>query len=622
MRAWLPILFPSMGLASPIPKDLSIGAFEIASGRTPASIFLDNVARGGRYVPGELLVAGEASIVAARSGALDCHVVRGLGRRPLFVVACDPRVPMRGLLDAWAATPGVAWVEASFLEREEAAPNDLDPGQWYHQNTGQPIRGFRGVAGADISSLDAWDIATGDQRRVILISDVGVYPDHEDLTDQIWINDDEICGNGRDDDANGYVDDCRGFDFGDEDADPSPATLPALREDGTECPKWHATMIAGLAAARGDNGVGVAGINWNVSMMNVKKHRDATCESTTTRTIESITYAIDNGADVISMSFNSSSYSATFEAALQAAERAGLILVSSGGNGGTDDDMERRYPNQYDLTANLVVVNSTNQDVLYPGSNWGAFTVDMAAPGTDVMSTSMDAPNAYGWGTGASYSAAFAAGAATLVWSAFPALSNLEVTKAIEEGVTPLDSMDCALTARCVRTGGRIDLYGAMSRAAELAPPSVFAKASLPEVVPGNEADLAVELVNMGRGPALGLTVRIVNGGGLGITIWETSAGTLASAATSNATGLRVQVPIECTAHDTTIILGFSDRFGRSWEESLPLHVPCGAPPPVIEPEEKEPHEEDEGAGCSAAGSDASIVWIALAAYVSARRRR
>lgn len=615
---------------------LAISTPDLVRDRTPLESFQENLRHGAEYIPGELLITGRSldhqAFLEQTGVDLGCKLKRRFGSRPLFLFECRGNTRMQELFTDWQKVEGVRWIEASYVEQEEATPSDIDIGQWYHHNTGQRIDGFDGVVGADIGSIDAWDVATGSNDLVILISDVGLYPQHVDLVDQIWVNDDEDCSNGIDDDGNGYVDDCRGFDFGDDDNDPTPLSLPEYKDSGSDCPKWHATMIAGLAGARGNNDQGVVGINWNVSFMNVKKHRDSSCVSTTSRTIESVTYAIDNGADVISMSFNSSTYNATFEAALQEAERQGLVIVSSGGNSAEDNDQERRYPNQYDVDASLVLVNSTNQDTLYPGSSWGANTVDMAAPGTDVMTIGIDSPTALVAGTGSSFSAAFGAGAATLVWSAFPALSNLEVTQAIEEGVQPLDAMDCTVTARCVRTGGRIDLFGALQRASELAPASLFTEARLPERIdPGAEADLTLSLMNMGRGTAYGLSVRMADAGGLEVVAGEIEVGNVPSGQTAEVTGLRVRAPSDCQSFDATLRLAFSDRFGKSWEEDVSARVEC--PPEMMmkdpneDPNMSDPRDEGEeraGGGCSAvpAADGGLFLFLVLGASALIRRRR
>ncbi|MCA9555744.1 MAG: S8 family serine peptidase, partial [Myxococcales bacterium] len=570
---------------------------DIIRDMTPLDAFVRNVAQGGRYLPGEVLVTARSvdhrGQVVRAAEAKGCRLVRPFGRRPLYLFECPKAIEMTSLIQHLQDTDGVRWVEASYYEDEEATrPDDLDARQWYHENTGQTLDNVAGTEGADIGSLDAWDFSVGDRRRVILINDVGVYTQHQDLKDQIWTNEDEDCTNGVDDDGNGYVDDCHGFDFGDDDNDPDPSSLPETKSDGSDCLRWHATMIAGLAGAQGNNGVGIVGVNWNVSFMNVKKHRDSTCVSTTTRSIEAVLYAVDNGADVISMSFSDSDYNATFEQALQEAERQGLINVSSGGNGGRDDDTLSRYPNQYDVTNKLVVANSNNRDRLDSSSNYGATTVDMVAPGTYVMSTSLEGPTTYSIGTGSSYSAGFAAGAVTLTWAAFPMLTATEVLTAIKDGAQHLDNLDCTLAARCVKLGSRIDTHGAMLKAAELAPANLgLVELYFEEVGDGDgvleageTAFLRPAVHNDGRGPAFAVGAALVApDGGLSVDRSGAALGDLQPGETNDTAELAepwvVSVPSDCKqAFTANLEMTFTDRLGRTFSGTGTLDVTCQDP--------------------------------------------
>lgn len=609
---------------------------------TPVESFVRNVAQGGRYVPGEVLVTARSvdhrGAVVRAAGAKDCRLVRPFGRRPVYLFECPKTIEMPSLIRHLQDVEGVRWVEASYYETEdEQRPNDLDARQWYHENTGQRLDNVTGTPGADIGSLDAWGFSVGERRRVILINDVGVYTQHVDLKDQLWVNEDEDCTNGVDDDANGYIDDCRGWDFGDNDNDPDPSSLPEKQSDGDDCLRWHATMIAGLAGAQGNNGQGIVGVNWNVAFMNVKKHRDESCVSTTSRSIEAVLYAIDNGADVVSMSFSDSDYNATFEQALQEAERQGLVSVSSGGNGGRDNDTLSRYPNEYDVDNKLVVANSTNQDRLYAGSNWGANTVDMLAPGTYVMSTSLDGPNAYSIGTGSSYSAGFAAGAVTLTWSAFPMLTATEVVTAIKEGAQHLDNLDCANTTKCVKLGARIDTHGAMLKAAELAP----AQLSLVELYfeevgdgdgvleAGETAFLRPAVKNDGRGAAFQVSGQVASGtDALSVERDSAALGTVAPGETNDTAELPepwvVTVPADCKqAFTADLSMTFTDALGRAFTAQGTLDVTCSDPSVGPGDGGNGGGTPGEG-GCThtAVGGGAGLGWLALAGALGLLRRR
>ncbi len=616
---------------------------DIIRDMTPLDSFIKNVGLGATYAPGELLITARSvdhlPTIQRAVDAKQCKLVRQLGRRPLALYQCPPTAEMRSLFQYAQDLPGVRWVEASYYELEEALPNDLDARQWYHRNTGQTLDGQRGSEGADIGSEKAWDISGGDRRRVILINDVGVYTEHVDLKDQIWVNEDEDCSNGVDDDQNGYVDDCQGYDFADDDNDPDPSSLPETKSDGSNCLRWHATMIAGLAGAHGDNDAGIVGVNWNVSFMNVKKHRDSSCVSTTSRSIEAVLYAADNGADVVSMSFSSSTYNATFEAALQEAERKDVVAVSSGGNGGRNNDTLTRYPNEYDVDASIIVGNSDNLDQLYQGANFGAQSIDLAAPGTNVMSTSVDAPNAFSFGTGSSYSAGFAAGAVTLTRAAFPMLTNMEVVQAIKDGAERVPGLDCAQTPRCVRLGARIDTWGALQKAAELAP----AELSLTSVAlqdqgdgdgmleAGETAFLVPSVNNGGRGGAFFVQAELTNPIGASVNIDRATAalGDIKPTESNDTETLAepwvVSVPADCTEGFTVDLpVTLTDRFERTWTASYALDVVCEA---AASPDAGTGYNDGgtgglDAEGCQNVGGTGSLALLGLLGLVFIIRRR
>jgi hypothetical protein len=405
-------------------------------------------------------------------------------------------------------------------------------------------------------------------------------------------------------------------------------------------------MIAGLAGAAGNNGLLMTGLNWNVSLMNWKKHRSSDCVSTTNASIEGIVYATENGADVISMSFNSSNYNATFEQALKNAEAAGIIAVSSGGNGGRNNDQLTRYPNEYDLANKLVVVNSDNRDQIYEGSNYGPNTVDLAAPGTFVVSTGIGSPTELAFGTGSSYSAGVAAGAATLVWSAFPSLTSDEIVQAIKDGARRLDTMDCARTARCIRLGARIDVFGAMGAAVRNVPPMLsVADPGVSEIgdgdgrlEPGEQVELRVTLANAGRSPAFTLTGSLSAAAPLVVTQGGAGFGTVPGGGSSDpAATIPFVVNIDPACDTDQVVsasLALTDHFGNPSTVEVPLTLSC-APVPVVpdpvvpDPVTPDPTPVDPGlntsdGGCRANGAGAGGLWSILPVLLIlfARRRR
>lgn len=589
---------------------LSVGLLALPSvvearpGARALEIFDDNLLRGGRYQPGELLVrkapGARVSSLARALASAGCRIERQFGQRPLFRARCEA-AELRPVIAALSRRPELAAVEAAWYDELEAVPNDLVELQWYHQNLGQTIDGQVGISGADLGSVDAWDVTAGTRSRIVAILDVGLYAQHLDLAPNIWLNTDEVCGNGLDDDNNGYVDDCRGRDVGEDDNDPSPLTMPEMRSDGSDCLRWHATFIAGLAGATGNNG-GIAGTAWQVSLMNVKRHIDSTCRSTTARTVEAVYYALDNGAEALGMSFSSSSYSAEFEDALQAAASQGVISVMSAGNGGSNDDGDTRYPMNYNVARKVVVATTDNRDALDPASNYGATTVTMGAPGTFVVTTAIDDPQAYGAGTGTSMSVGFVLGLVPLLKTAYPQLTAAQLYDAIVQGGTSLPSLSCAANNRCVSSGRRLDAFGSLTYASNLYPPNL----SLVGVQavertgngngtynPGEVGELRFTAANAGPGPAYATTatLRVVSGAPeVSVGVGQTTLGPITSGSSVNASNQNAPsfVVANGCARDFTASfeLVFADKFGHQVTQNATAEIRCvGFQPPPPPPD-------------------------------------
>lgn len=585
-----------------------------------------NLFRGGRYQPGELLVRAAPRVgpeeVQGALQSVGCRVQQRLGVRPLYRAECRD-AELRGVIAALGERPELAGVEAAWFDELEAVPNDLVNLQWYHQNTGQVIDGVAGTAGADLGSVDAWDVTAGARSRIVAILDVGLYAQHLDLGPNIWSNTDEVCGNGLDDDANGYVDDCVGRDVGEDDNDPTPLTMPEMRTDGSDCLRWHATFIAGLAGAVGNNGGGIAGTAWQVSLMNVKRHIDSTCRSTTARTVEAVYYAIDNGAEALGMSFSSSSYSAEFENALIEAANRGVISVMSAGNGGTNDDGDTRYPMNYAVPRKVIVATTNNRDQLDPASNYGATTVTMAAPGTFVVTTAIDDPQAYGAGTGTSMSVGFVLGLVPLLKTAYPQLSAAQLYDAIVSGGTALPGLACGASARCVTSGRRLDAFGSLAYASNLYPPTLaITGAQAVERTgngngtfnPGEIGELRFVGLNTGPGPAYATraTLRLTSSSpDVVVSAQPVATGPVTAGSSVNANNQSApsfEIARGCTQDSTaTLEVTFADKFGHQATASANVEVRCvGFAPP--------PPPPDAGVGADAtAPTDLGFIDLGMA---------
>ena len=192
-----------------------------------------------------------------------------------------------------------------------------------------------------IDAPDAWNISTGSQSVVVAVIDTGVDYTHPDLAANIWTNPGEIAGNGRDDDGNGFVDDVHGYDFAEHDGDP-------MDDNG------HGTHVAGTIAAVGNNGLGVAGVNWSASIMPLKflnsqgpGYLSDAIRAINYATMERTRYGVN--VRVMNNSWGGGGFSSAMQTAIQAASDAGILFVAAAGNSGTNNDASPHYPANYTL---------------------------------------------------------------------------------------------------------------------------------------------------------------------------------------------------------------------------------------------------------------------------------
>ena len=272
---------------------------------------------------------------------------------------------------------GVVYATPNYLRKLSArTPNDPRWGELW---------GLRKIA-----APDAWDVTTGSDAVAVAVVDTGIAA-HADLADNIWTNSVEDV-DGVDDDANGYVDDVRGWDFVDEDRNPSDET-------------GHGTHVAGTIGARGDNGVGITGVSWHVRLMALRAGSDLGL--TDEDIVQAFDYACRKGAKVINGSFGGPGESPALLDAIEACPTA--LFVFAAGNEGLDNDSEPSFPCAYEAPNILCVAASGADDSLPDWSSYGASSVDLAAPGVSILSTSIartvytdsfDGAALAGWQTG------------------------------------------------------------------------------------------------------------------------------------------------------------------------------------------------------------------------------
>ena len=344
------------------------------------------------------------------------------------------------------ATGTVEFVEPDFIAHIGANPND--PGfanLWGMNNTGQTVNSDPGAAGADIDANLAWDVTTGSSAFVVGMADSGIRSTHEDLAANRWTNPGEIAGNNIDDDGNGRIDDTWGWDFYNNDKDPTD-------DNG------HGTHTAGTVGAVGNNGKGVAGVCWNVRLAGLKIGSRSGSISLTAA-ISALDYCIGKGIRLSNHSWGGGSSSSSFSAAVDRARAAGHLLVCAAGNSGANSETAPQYPASYPQDNIIAVASTTNDDTLSSFSNYGATRVDLGAPGSNVYSTYIrnNANNAYAYLSGTSMATPHVTGAAALVWDQNPSWTYAQVRGKILSTVRPIS----ALSGKCV-TGGVLNASAAV----------------------------------------------------------------------------------------------------------------------------------------------------------------
>lgn len=327
--------------------------------------------------------------------------------------------------------PGVRWAVPNVGytgDVKELVPNDTQYGSQYHH----PL----------MQNDLAWDITLGDSSIIVGITDDGVDNDHEDLVDNIYTNAGEIAGDGIDNDGNGFIDDVHGFDFVFDHGDSNP-------DGGND----HGTHVAGITAAKTNNATGVAGTAGDSTILPLQFY--ASSQAWTAVDIaEAFAYGADNGAHIISTSYNMNGWvgDPVVTAAFDYIYDADVLHFNSAGNGSELNPARQAFHQSF------LVASTENGDTVSGFTNYGT-GVDLAAPGGGILSTVLN--DGYGTKSGTSMAAPNAAGVAALIWAHNPTWNRDQVAAQITFTAENIDALNPGYEG--LLGGGRVNSHRALT---------------------------------------------------------------------------------------------------------------------------------------------------------------
>lgn len=399
-----------------------------------------------KFVPGEILVkfadgaASRSAVAANRS--VGATAVETLGDSGWQRVRLPSGLTVEEAAARYRSIEGVAYAQPNFYYSLLVTPNDAQFG----------AAGMYGLT--KISAPSAWDLTTGSSAVVVADIDTGTRLTHDDLVPNLWVNPAEIPNNGIDDDASGFIDDVYGADFFFNDGNPAD-------EHG------HGTHTAGTIGAVGNNIIGVTGINWAVKIMTIKIYDNDGYGSTSAMLVNAYNYIRMMKLRGVNIRVTNNSYGGCDEACgydqatkdgIDAMGAAGILSVFAAGNDSRDIEAAPSFPASYTSPSILAVASSNQSDSKSGFSNWGAISVDVAAPGSGILSTTWGSNASYGTMSGTSMATPHGTGAAALLSAYNPALSPASLKATLMNTVDQLTGW----TSTPIRTNGRINVDRAL----------------------------------------------------------------------------------------------------------------------------------------------------------------
>ncbi|MDG1331809.1 MAG: S8 family serine peptidase [Crocinitomicaceae bacterium] len=351
-----------------------------------------------------------------------------------YLFEFDPTAGADKLMEELEKAEGVAYAEYVPAYQTSYTPNDPQFSSLWHLQT--------------IQAELAWDAVTTQTNSIVIaVVDDAILLTHEDLQPSIWTNIGEVPGDNIDNDGNGYIDDVNGWDAADNDNDANP-------DNPTNSFFTHGTHCAGIAAARTDNAIGIASIGFNAQIMPVKAS-SLPNPGAVVAGYTGVEYAIINGADVISMSWGGTGYSATYQLIFDQAYNQGIVCVAAAGNSNTSALM---YPASYNHVISVGATDQNDQKATF--SNYGS-AIDVMAPGVGIQSCLAGSNSSYGTMQGTSMACPMVAGLAALMLACDPNLSPDDVENCIEDSADDIYPLNSSYTGQL--GAGRINASNAIA---------------------------------------------------------------------------------------------------------------------------------------------------------------
>jgi subtilisin family serine protease len=352
----------------------------------------------------------------------------------------DPNLVIQDL----KAQAQIELAEPNYIYDLFTTPNDPDYSkQWSISNVGQADGwGRAGRLGLDIGAEKAWDMTVGSKRVIVAVIDSGLNYNHPDIKDNLWTNLAEANGkSGVDDDNNGYVDDLHGYDFVNNDNDP-------IDDHG------HGTHVANIIGARGNQSLGITGVNWEVSILPLK-FATAEGKGSLEASIKAIKYAVKMGARILNNSWGNDHYSELLESAIKETSQQNVLFIAAAGNSSRNNDIKPIYPASLKISNIISVAGLNIHGYLAGFSCWGPSSVHIAAPGDSIYSLWKDK---YREMSGTSMAAPHVSGVTALLLAKEPELSAMEAKERLLRTSVPLAGL-----RNKVMSAGMVNAYYALS---------------------------------------------------------------------------------------------------------------------------------------------------------------